>query len=93
MDRLIVTIKNPDHPHYPKSGYVEVKNGTVHVELVGGLDMFTINFDDGLRGMATYSDCKLIRRVNIEAEQFTRLTSCAVDKGGVGSTPEVEPSK
>ena len=29
MDRLIVTIKNPDHPHYPKRGYIEVKNNKV----------------------------------------------------------------
>jgi len=70
MDRLIVTITNPDHPHYPKRGYIEVKNGKVHIDKIHGLDMFTVNFDDGTRGMASHADCRLGRRLQIDVKKF-----------------------
>ena len=72
MDRLYVAIKNKDHPHYPKRGYVEVKDGKVHIDIVHGLSMFTVNFDDGQRGMATYSDCAFERRLQIQKKKFSK---------------------
>ena len=66
MDRIIVEIKNKDHPHYPKRGYIEVKNNRVHIDMVGGYEMFTVHFENGERGMATYSDCKRITRITMK---------------------------
>ena len=64
MDKIFITIVNPKHPHYPKKGYVEVKNGKVQVKNIYGIEMFNVKFEDGLHGMAAYSDCKLEKNID-----------------------------
>jgi len=62
IDKITVKIVAKDHPHCGKIGHIKInENDTVTVVDVGGLDMFTVNFEDGISRMACHADCVKVK--------------------------------